>query len=382
VKLYVPGTPIQNYRPLYTENVWDGPEALEERVLKMSPVIAALWQSKASRKFGTTIGEEVFKRVNLNLADVREARAKYMASLPINDYGYTDEIIGEKRKRLEKEREVQKEAEELVMSELIAEVQQDVVMGDAASDGLTTVSDEGFADDCVADELELERILKGKNPISFLYENFGQRVVFGDGGGFPFEFLVYIDGKEVCRGFGQTKKEAKTVAAEKAVLMRHSEEKKGIGVKRLCLTCNFMVNPDGHEERCNVKVESVEFSGPKFILGKFMGDRVVSLHIGLVYASLVQAGKFSDEKYGNLTVWGSIQWSNTKMADYARSHKLRVDQFLSDHSVGDQFEYLYLCERQVRIDFLNYVANGRLEQDVLERISDVAMPVGLAQLWK
>jgi len=372
-KPYGPGTPPMNFKSIYPENVWDGPVALEKRAAESSPILVALWASKIAKKSGVTLGEEIFARVNYRLGDFRAVEKVKLDAVPKNCYGLPDEILRDKRQRLERERAAQAEAEAAVIAEVLQEVDQDVVMSDAAS--VETKVD----DVCAApayEQVEQKVVVEsesGKNPISVLYETFGSvRISFSEGPGFPFESVVMLDGVELGRAFGKTKKEAKTNAAKGVVAGFGIVDRKSTVGKSFCVNCGFFVNPDGHSDRCALP-EKPRFSGPEFILGKFIGDRLVSLHLGLLYGILVKKGAVTDPDFKNLTVWGSVQWSNARMAQFAKEAHLDIDLDRSEHTVGDQLEYLYYCDKAVRKKFLQHVVGGKVEDKLIDQIVGVGV---------
>jgi len=379
-KQYVPGTPPMNFKSLYPENVWDGPVALEKRATETSPVLAALWASKVAKKSGVTLGQEIFSRVNCRLQNFRAAEKIKLDAVPRNCYGFPDEIFRDKKQRLERERVAQAEAESAVIKEVFVEIDQDVVMSDANS--VDTKVDEVVsapAYKAVESEVILE-VSVNKSPISILYETFGQaRISFSEGPGYPFESIVFLDGVELGRAVGNTKKDAKAGAAKGVVAGFGIVNRKSTEGKIHCAECGFFVNPDGHSDRCNLPVKP-RFFGPEFIFGKFIGDRLVSLHLGLLYGVMVGNGALKDRDFGNLTVWGSMQWSNANMVRFAKANGLELDLDRSDHTVGDQFEYLYYRDKALRKMFLRFIVGDSVGDEVIDRIVGIGVDASFLKL--
>jgi len=372
-KQCVPGTPPMNFKSLYPENVWDGPAALEKRAVETSPVLAALWASKIAKKSGVTLGQEIFARVNCRLQNFRAVEKVKLDAVPRNCYGFPDEIFRDKKQRLERERVAQAEAESAVIEEVFVEVDQDVVMSDAAS--VDTKVDEVVPAPAykVVESGVVSEVQMNKSPISILYETFGQaRVSFSEGPGFPFESIVLLDGVELGRAIGSTKRDAKTNVAKGVVAGFGIVNRKSTEGKVHCVECGFFVNPEGHSDRCALPVKP-RFSGPEFVFGKFIGDRLVSLHLGLLYGVMVGDGVLKDREFGNLTVWGSMQWSNANMVRFAKANKLELDLDRSDHTIGDQFEYLYYRDKALRKMFLRFIVGDSVGGEIIDKIVGIGV---------
>lgn len=209
------------------------------------------------------------------------------------------------------------------------------------------------------------KIERGVNPISIVNEcahkDHSIRLIEHDNAESGlFRCDAYKDDEFQVKGIGVSKKEAKKEVAV-AFLNILKDEKRVVSAVELenedkppdkvyCNRCDFMVNPSGHNERCEIEGSSVRKKDTEFLYNKYKGDLIHKIDL----CEILQKYKIVEQTRKSVEQLISTFINQTAQSDYYKK-RFEISALFSEHKVADFFEAKYYNDTSFRSEYLKYI---------------------------